>query len=359
MRASLVLVAGRHRGGPGPARARCRSPARGRPLRRRSAVVGFFVLGLTFAIVGSRVPGQRRRADLPLHRGAHRRHHRAVPVRPPRRPGRRSPRPGWWNPPSQPIAPLLGLRPAAVPGRPAAVAALARGRRGAAGRGGAVDAQPAPAALGLLSPFSQFENPSGIESAAALAESCPTGSAGRWPSSDWCSARRRPPGGCDGRGGEERLQLKLVLSVGAAVALVTTLTMATWWIPPARRAPAPHGCDRGHVFRLPGRRRYRDPSLSPLRRRLRDRPDPRIHRADPAAGRRLRAHGACAGASRSAAARPGPRRGRRWSSRWRSGRCGARCRRRSTAASSGSATRRANASPRSWRTCARGGRSRR
>ncbi len=107
MRASLILVVCRYRGGSGAARARRRPPAHRGLLRRcrRPRVLR------ARALVRDRrgaAPRPRRRTLLPPHRLARGGHHRPVPVRPPRRTGGRLA--AWLcNPPSQPIAPLLGL----------------------------------------------------------------------------------------------------------------------------------------------------------------------------------------------------------------------------------------------------------
>ena len=191
--------------------------------------VGFFVLGLTFAIVGARVPGNGVGrifrligvlAAVTTALYAYARHG-----------GPGAEVAAWvWNPPSQPIAPLLGF----------ALLLFPDGRLPSP-RWRAAAAVPLLSATllmlspilrpGPLSPFSQFENPTGVESAAALADAC---DGFGWPLAiiglvlGAASAARR----LRRARGEERLQLKLVLSVGAAVALVTTLTMATWFIRP-------------------------------------------------------------------------------------------------------------------------------
>ena len=126
--------------------------------------LGFFVLGLTFAIVGSRVPGNGvgrifrvigvlAAVTTALYQYA-------------RHGGPGAESAAWlWNPASQPIAPLLGL----------AVLLFPDGRLPSP-RWRVAAAVPLIATVllilspilrpGPLSPFSQFENPTGIEGGA-------------------------------------------------------------------------------------------------------------------------------------------------------------------------------------------------
>ena len=184
------------------------------------------MLGLSFAIVGARLPGRgvgryfRLIGSLvavttALYQYA-------------RHGGAGADLAAWLcNPPSQPIAPLLGLSLLLFPDgrlpspRWRAAAAVAVIATLLLFLGSLL--RPGP-----LSTFSQFDNPTGIEGAEGLVESF---DGLGWPLAIIGIALGAASAGSRLRRarGEERLQLKLVLSVGAAVATVTALTMATWW----------------------------------------------------------------------------------------------------------------------------------
>ena len=186
--------------------------------------------GLGFFVLGRRSRSWSRSRNgvggSSASRRAHRRHHRALSVRPPRRPG---PVRGLAVESGEPpIAPLLGLavllfpdggcrrRASASPPRCRFATVLlilspilrpGRSRRSASSR-----TRPASRARPALA---------GRDRRARLP----------LPSSAWCSARRRPPGAATG-GGRGAPAAQARAQRRAAVALVTTLTMATWWIRP-------------------------------------------------------------------------------------------------------------------------------
>ena len=88
--------------------------------------------------------------------------------------------------------------------------------------------------------------------------------------------------------GDERQQLKVVMTVGAVIALVAVLDMSTWFVWPHGGLPA---ADRGAgalLQRLRGGRRDSGPALPPVRRRRRHRAHACLRHAHPTPGRRVR-----------------------------------------------------------------------